>query len=69
VGWAPLFLSAAAVVAELGGPLSHAAIIAREYGVPAVVNVARATRALRTGDVVEVDGTAGTVVVVARAER
>ncbi len=67
VGWAPLFLSAAAIVAELGGPLSHASIVAREYGVPAVVNASGATRVLRTGDVVEVDGTAGTVVVVARA--
>jgi pyruvate,water dikinase len=61
VGWAPLFLSASAVVAELGGPLSHAAIVAREYGVPAVVNVAGATRLLATGDPVEVDGNAGTV--------
>ena len=60
-GWAPLFLAASAVVTELGGPLSHAAIILREYGVPAVVNVTNATRSLRDGDIVRVDGDAGTV--------
>ncbi|KPK13745.1 MAG: hypothetical protein AMJ62_14545 [Myxococcales bacterium SG8_38] len=60
-GWAPLFLAAAGVVTELGGPLSHAAIILREYAVPAVVNVTSATRALRDGDIVRVDGDAGTV--------
>jgi phosphohistidine swiveling domain-containing protein len=60
-GWAPLFLAASGVVTELGGPLSHAAIILREYAVPAVVNVASATRALQDGDIVRVDGDAGTV--------
>lgn len=60
-GWAPLFLAAAAVVTELGGPLSHAAIILREYAVPAVVNVTQATRSLQDGDLVRVDGDAGTV--------
>jgi pyruvate,water dikinase len=61
VGWTPLFLVAAGVVTELGGPLSHAAVVAREFGVPSVVNVAGATRAIRTGDVVRVDGDRGTV--------
>ena len=60
-GWAPLFLAASGVVTELGGPLSHAAIILREYGVPAVVNVTNATRSLRDGDLVRIDGDAGTV--------
>jgi pyruvate,water dikinase len=60
-GWAPLFLAAAGVVTELGGPLSHAAIILREYAVPAVVNVANATRVLSDGDLVRLDGDAGTV--------
>ncbi len=60
-GWAPLFLAASGVVTELGGPLSHAAIILREYGVPAVVNVTDATRSLRDGDLVRLDGDAGTV--------
>jgi pyruvate,water dikinase len=57
----PLFLVAAAVVTELGGPLSHAAIVAREYGVPAVVSVPGATAALRDGDRVRVDGDRGYV--------
>ncbi|MFO0627820.1 MAG: PEP-utilizing enzyme [Polyangiales bacterium] len=61
VGWTPLFLVASAVVTELGGALSHAALVAREYGVPFVANVGGATHALRTGDVVRVDGAAGVV--------
>jgi pyruvate,water dikinase len=61
VGWTPLFLLAAGVVTELGGPLSHAAIVAREFGVPSVVNVEGATRAIRTGDLVRVDGGTGVV--------
>jgi pyruvate,water dikinase len=60
-GWAPLVLAASGVVTELGGPLSHAAIILREYGVPAVVNVTNATRSLRDGDLVRLDGDVGTV--------
>ena len=61
VGLSPLFLVAAAVVTELGGPLSHAAVGAREYGVPAVVNVTGATIAIRTGDRLRVDGDRGIV--------
>ena len=61
VGWTPLFLVAAGVVSELGGPLSHAAVVAREFGVPSVVNVAGATHAIRTGDVLRVDGDRGMV--------
>jgi pyruvate,water dikinase len=61
VGWTPLFLVAAGVVTELGGPLSHAAVVAREFGVPTVVNVADATRTIRTGDVLRVDGDRGIV--------
>jgi pyruvate,water dikinase len=61
VGLSPLFLVAAAVVTELGGPLSHAALVAREYGVPAVVNVPSATTAIKTGDRVRVDGDRGIV--------
>jgi pyruvate,water dikinase len=64
VGWSPLFLAARAVVTDLGGPLSHAAIVAREYGVPAVVNVKVGTRVIHTGDRLAVDGDAGTVQVI-----
>ncbi|MGO8992318.1 MAG: PEP/pyruvate-binding domain-containing protein [Polyangiaceae bacterium] len=61
VGWTPLFLIAAGVVTELGGPLSHAAVVAREFGVPSVVNVSGITRAIRTGDRLRVDGDRGVV--------
>ncbi len=61
VGLTPLFLVAAGVVTELGGPLSHAAIVAREYGVPAVVSVPGATTAIKTGDRLRVDGARGIV--------
>jgi len=61
VGLSPLFLVAAGVVTELGGPLSHAALVAREYGIPAVVNVTGATTAIKTGDPVRVDGDSGVV--------
>ena len=59
--WAPLFVDAAAIVLERGGPLSHAAILSRELGVPAVLNVQGATRLL-DGRLVTVDGDAGVVV-------
>jgi pyruvate,water dikinase len=61
VGWTPLFLVAAGVVTELGGPLSHAAVVARELGVPAVVNVEGVTRVVRTGERLRIDGGSGTV--------
>ena len=61
VGWTPLFLLAAGVVTELGGPLSHAAVVAREFGVPSVVNVTGATRVIRTGEKLRVDGDRGVV--------
>ena len=62
--WTPMFAVACAVVTETGGVLSHTAITAREYGLPAVLAVAGATRLLKDGQLVEVDGTAGTVTVV-----
>jgi len=62
-GWTPLFTAAAAVVMDFGGMLSHGAIVAREYGLPAVVNVGPATRRLRTGQRVRVDGNSGLVTV------
>ena len=61
-GWTPLFLTAGGLVMEMGGPNSHGAVVAREYGIPAVVGVADATSLLRTGQEVTVDGGAGTVV-------
>src|SRR5690606_6372311 len=67
VGWTPFFPRAAAVVTDVGAPLSHAAIVARELGIPAVVGTGDATSRLHNGDRVRVDGARGTVEVVARA--
>jgi phosphohistidine swiveling domain-containing protein len=60
-GWTPLFMTAGALVMEMGGVVSHGAVVAREYGIPAVVGVADATTRLRDGQSVTVDGAAGTV--------
>jgi phosphohistidine swiveling domain-containing protein len=62
--WTPLFAVVAAVVTDTGGILSHSAVVAREYGIPAVVGARDATRAIPDGALVEVDGDAGTVRVV-----
>ncbi|QDG65597.1 phosphoenolpyruvate synthase [Pseudarthrobacter sp. NIBRBAC000502772] len=61
-GWTPLFLTAGGLVMEMGGPNSHGAVVAREYGIPAVVGVPDATLRLFTGQEITVDGGAGTVV-------
>jgi len=61
VGWTPLFPRLAAVVTDVGAPLSHAAIVARELGIPAVVGCFNATSLLRTGDLIRVDGGRGIV--------
>jgi pyruvate,water dikinase len=67
VGWTPLFVTAGGLVSELGGPLSHACVVAREYGLPAVVSVRSATSTLKTGDRVRLDGSLGTVELIGRA--
>lgn len=59
--WTPIFINAEAVVLEIGGPLQHGAIIAREYGIPCVSGVENATKAINDGDLLEVDGTNGVV--------
>jgi pyruvate,water dikinase len=64
--WSPYFITAAGLVVEQGGILSHGSIVAREYGLPAVTNVASATRVIRTGDLVQVDGNRGRVSVLNR---
>lgn len=61
VGWTPLFPRAAAIITDIGAPLSHAAIVARELGIPAVVGCGNATTRLKTGDRVLVDGGQGVV--------
>jgi rifampicin phosphotransferase len=66
-GWMPLFVGAAAVVAEMGGELSHTMIVSRDLGIPAVVGAVGATRAIKTGDLIEVDGSTGLVRILERA--
>jgi pyruvate,water dikinase len=61
--WAPIFSKISATVTDVGGVMSHAAIVCREYGLPAVVGTGRATSAIRTGQTIQVDGTAGVVTV------
>ena len=62
--WTPVFAYAAAVVTDAGGALSHCAVVAREYGIPAVVGAVGATSLIRDGAVVEVDGSEGVVRVI-----
>ena len=69
VGWTPIFHRAAAVITDVGAPLSHAAIVARELGIPAVVGCFNATSVLKDGDFVRVDGGEGTVEIIVRNER
>jgi pyruvate,water dikinase len=69
VGWTPLFPRASAIVTDVGAPLSHAAIVARELGIPAVVGCGNATMRLRTGDRIRVNGGQGTVEIVEAAHR
>jgi pyruvate,water dikinase len=60
-GWTPLFINAAGLVVEVGGLLSHGSVVAREYGLPAVVGASGATRRIRTGDHISLDGSSGLV--------
>ncbi|SDT62630.1 phosphoenolpyruvate synthase [Pseudarthrobacter equi] len=66
--WTSLFAMASAVVTDVGGPLSHSSIVAREYGIPAVLGTGVATQRLTTGQQVLVDGDAGTVTVLPAAQ-
>ncbi len=60
-GWTPLFLTAGGLVMEMGGAMSHGAVVAREYGIPAVVGVPDATERIATGQRITVDGSTGTI--------
>ena len=59
--WTPLFATIAALVTQSGGKLSHGAVVAREYGIPAVLGVKNAIDRLKDGQQVEIDGSAGTI--------
>jgi pyruvate,water dikinase len=64
--WASVMFFSSALVVDIGGALSHAAVVARELGVPCVMGVGRGTQVLRTGDICRVDGTHGTVEIMKR---
>jgi len=68
VGWTPLFPRLAAIVTDVGAPLSHAAIVARELGIPAVVGCGNATDRLNTGDRIRVDGARGIIEILESAQ-
>ena len=63
-GWTPLFINTAGLVMEVGGLLTHGTVVAREYGIPAVVGITDATKIIKTGQRIRVDGDAGFVLVV-----
>ncbi len=67
--WASIMFVSSALVVDIGSVLSHAAVVARELGLPCVVNTGNGTRVLRDGDLVRVDGSAGTVQLIKRAEK
>ncbi|MCC7365555.1 MAG: hypothetical protein IT303_14410 [Dehalococcoidia bacterium] len=62
-GWTPLFALASGLVVDMGSALSHGSTVAREYGLPAVVNVRHGTRVIKTGDLIAVNGSKGTVTI------
>ena len=67
--WTPLFVTAGAIVVDVGGPLSHGSIVAREYGIPGVLSVRLATRLIKTGQLITVDGDHGRVYLHPRRRR
>ncbi len=61
--WTPLFLTAGGLIMEVGGMMTHGAVVAREYGIPAVVGVHEATTRLKTGQRIQLDGSSGKIVI------
>lgn len=64
--WTPLFMGAAGVIVNVGAPFSHAAIVSRELGIPCIVSASNATKRLKTGDEIELDGTTGAITLLSR---
>ncbi|MHC4279714.1 MAG: PEP-utilizing enzyme [Planctomycetota bacterium] len=62
-GWTPYFVTASAIVMDQGGILSHGSIVAREYGIPAIVNVGQATKIIKTGQMIQVDADRGVITI------
>ena len=67
--WTPLFAMAAGIVTDIGGLLSHGSIVAREYGIPAVLGTGVATRRIHSGQIITVDGSSGTVIISLASKR
>ena len=61
--WTPLFAMASGVVTDIGGPLSHGSIVAREYGIPAILGTGFATKLIHSGQIIALDGATGTVTI------
>jgi rifampicin phosphotransferase len=61
--WTPLFMAAGGLITEVGGMMTHGSVVAREYGIPAVVGVHLATTRLKDGQRIRVDGTTGKIVI------
>lgn len=68
-GWTPLFINASGLVMEVGGQLTHGSVVAREYGIPAVVSVPDATKLIKTGQTIRVDGDRGIVEFIEEADK
>lgn len=66
-GWTPLFQQARGLITEIGGMMTHGSVVAREYGIPAIVGVERATKLIRDGELLRLDGTTGHVIVLEEA--
>jgi pyruvate,water dikinase len=62
--WTPLFMAAGGLITEVGGMMTHGSVVAREYGIPAVVGVHQATQRLKDGQRVRLDGTAGKILII-----
>ena len=60
-GWTPLFINAGGLVMEVGGAMTHGSVVAREYGIPAIVGVPNATTAVQSGQHIRVDGNRGII--------
>jgi pyruvate, water dikinase len=66
--WAPAFVKIAGAVTDVGGPMCHAAIVCREYGLPTVVGTGKGTQLIKTGDLIKIDGDTGKVIILERAK-
>ncbi len=69
IGWSPYYSIISGLITEIGSSLSHGAVVAREYGLPTIVNVKAATKVLKNGDRIRMNATKGTVMLIRDAEQ